>query len=321
MLTAWRVRICSVVLLALSLTVSAALSAAAEGKRSTSTSDGANAQNTSDSSAKVSASTSDGPSSAPQSSPPPQSSGGTDPCTYTTVDIAPGGPGDKTYFTQAAQAIADSQAKQGQPNWDQGSYVYVYCPGQAPYGYYSIPGAADAPPLPSVYDLAAQATQSVTVTTPPVNFSPYWPLNDGRYATLKNAETWVWIDPANWTGHTPRVEAGPVWVEATITPTQILITANDGSTEPATCDGPGTPITDGVPLSEPSPTCSLKFTKQTDGNTWPVTIQVIYSASWTGFNGATTVSGTLDNLISAPTTYPLAVLTSKTRLVDPNASD
>ncbi|GAB3293097.1 hypothetical protein GCM10027298_00540 [Epidermidibacterium keratini] len=260
--------------------------------------------------------------------------GAADPCVYqapsdaaadaaasaaSAVDEAASYAEIKSYADALAQAIHDQGAKQGSPNWEDGSVVVASCPG-GQSGYYAIPEAG-APALPSPAELAVQASASVTVVTPPVVFSPYWALDDGRFATLKNAETWVWIDPVDWSGYAPRVEAGPVWVEATITPIQIVVSPNDGVTEPVTCEGPGTPVGEGVPLSEPSPTCSLRFVQQTDGNSWPVGVQVVYSVSWVGFDGTVNVSGTLENLISAPATYPLAVLSSKTRLVDPNASD
>ena len=180
------------------------------------------------------------------------------------------------------------------------------------------PGAAAAA-LPSPSELAIQASTSVTLTTPPVSINPYWLRPDGRNATLKNAETWFWVDQANWVTHTPRVDAGPVWVEATITPTSIVITPNDGVTDMKTCKGKGTPLPQNPPpLSEPSPTCSVRFLNQTDGTTWPMTVHVVYSVTWTGFDGTNPVSGTLADISTAPVTYPIAVLTAKPVLVDPN---
>ena len=248
--------------------------------------------------------------------------GAADPCTYQDPGAAAAGVTAKNagaVVSAFIDAVRDYFASQGLPGWESGSMVVASCPGSTS-GYFAIPGAEQVA-LPSPVELAVQASASVTVVTPPVLFSPYWLLEDGRFATLKNAQTWVWIDPVNWTGHSPRVEAGPVWVEATITPVQIVVSPNDGVTEPVTCEGPGTPIGEGVPLSAPSPTCSVQFAQQTDGNTWPVGVQVVYSVSWVGFDGSVSVSGTLEDLVSAPATYPLAVLTSQTRLVDPNASD
>ena len=181
------------------------------------------------------------------------------------------------------------------------------------------PGPAAAPPPPPApIVLAQQAATSVTVVTPEISLDPFYQLQDGRRGTLKNIETWLWIDKASWTALTPRVEVGPVWVQATITPETILVEPNDGVTESYSCEGPGTPIPSGTPVDEPSPTCSLRFLQETDGGTWPVAVRVSYAVTWTGFDGASTVGGSLPNLTSAPTTVPLAVLTAKPELIDPN---
>lgn len=176
------------------------------------------------------------------------------------------------------------------------------------------PAAPAPPPPPSPLQLAQQASTSVQVTTPQVSFDPFYLLDDGRRATLKNAQTWIWM--TTWEGMNPRVEAGPVWIEATITPETIVVSPNDGVTDDYSCAGPGTPVPAGTPMDEPSPTCSIKFTQETDGGTWDVAVQVHYSVSWVGFDGAQTVSGTLPDLISAPAVYPLAVLTAKPELID-----
>ncbi len=153
------------------------------------------------------------------------------------------------------------------------------------------------------------------VVTPAVSMDPFYLLADGRRATLKNAETWLWA--TSWNSLTPRVEAGPVWIQATISPTTIVVHPNDGGVTPDySCAGPGTPIPPGTPMDKASPTCSLQFRQETDGSSWPVTVQARYSVSWVGFDGAQTVSGTLPDLTSAPAGYPLAVLTAKPELID-----
>ena len=179
-------------------------------------------------------------------------------------------------------------------------------------------GTAPAQVLPSPQALAQQAVTSVTVPAPEVSLDPFYLLDDGRRATLKNAQTWLWIDASQWVPLTPRVDVGPVWVQATITPQTILVNVDDGVTDAVSCDGPGTPIPAGTPMDQPSPTCSVQFTEQTDGGTVQVDVQVSYSVTWTGFDGAASVSGTLVDLVSAPTTIPLAVLAAKPELIDPN---
>ncbi|MFV0535114.1 MAG: hypothetical protein ACK5MR_15890 [Cumulibacter sp.] len=235
-----------------------------------------------------------------------------DPCTYTARNAETVG------WVSAARAISDLTATTAST----GSWYEQSCPERAVNLVGWAPPAEDTTeadaPLASPVSLAEQAVTSVTVTTPDVVLDPFYLLDDGRHATLKNAQTWIWIDPAQWTTLTPKVEVGPVWVEATITPQTIHVDPNDGVTPPYSCSGPGTPIPAGTPIDEASPTCSIQLTEPTDGDTWPVEVWVSYSASWEGFDGTQMVSGTLDDLVSAPTTIPLAVLTAKTELVDPN---
>lgn len=201
-----------------------------------------------------------------------------------------------------------------------GSWYERSCPGESVNTVgWSAPTDAPAPELPSPQELAQSAVTSVTVVTPEVSLDPFYLLQDGRRATLKNVHTWVWLNSAQWTTLTPRVEVGPVWVEATIAPHTIIINPNDGVTPQKTCAGPGTPIPAGTPMDQPSPTCSVQFTQETVGGSWSVTVQVAYSVTWTGFDGTSTVGGTLPDLVSAPTTIPIAVLTAKPELIDPNS--
>ncbi|WP_134324514.1 hypothetical protein [Cumulibacter soli] len=235
-----------------------------------------------------------------------------DPCTYTARNAETVG------WVSAARAISDLT----ETTASTGSWYEQSCPGRAVDLVGWAPPAEDTAeadaPLPSPVSLAEQAVTSVTVTTPDIVLDPFYLLDDGRHATLKNAQTWIWIDPAQWKTLTPKVEVGPVWVEATITPQTIHVDPNDGVTPPYSCSGPGTTIPASTPIDEASPTCSIQLTEPTDGDTWPVEVWVSYSASWEGFDGTQMVSGTLDDLVSAPTTIPLAVLTAKTELVDPN---
>lgn len=231
-----------------------------------------------------------------------------DPCSYTQIDVA-------NSMLSAGRVLDEVN----ETTTTTGVWYERSCPdGTVDTVSWTPPPGAAAPAsaLPSPQVLAQQAATSVTVTTPEVNLDPYYLLEDGRRATLKNAQTWFWMSPAEWVPLKPRVDVGPVWVEATITPHTIVLSANDGVTEAVSCAGPGTPIPVGTPLDEPSPTCSVQFTEQTDGDAWQVQVYVAYAVTWVGFDGTTSVSGTLPDLTSAPTTIPLAVLAAKPELID-----
>lgn len=229
-----------------------------------------------------------------------------DPCSYTPIDVV-------NSMLNANRVVSEIN----ETTTTTGSWYERSCPdgSVATVGWAPPPGAPEAA-LPAPQVLAQQAATSVTVTTPPVSLDPFYLLEDGRRATLKNAQTWLWVDAAHWVPLTPRVDVGPVWVQATITPQTIVVSVDDGVTGTYTCAGPGTPISPGTPVDEPSPTCSIQFTEQTDGGTWAVNVQVSYSVSWTGFDGTSSVSGTLPDLVSAPTTIQLAVLAAKPELID-----
>lgn len=230
-----------------------------------------------------------------------------DPCSYSQIDVA----NSMLNADRVTSEINETTTTTGV--WYERS-----CPdGTVDTVSWAPPGgAAPAPALPSPQVLAQQAITSVTVTTPEVSLDPFYLLDDGRRATLKNAQTWLWVDAAKWVPLTPRVDVGPVWVQATITPQTLIVSVDDGVTGPYSCVGPGTPIAASTPVDEPSPTCSLQFTEQTDGGTWSVNVQVSYAVSWVGFDGTTSVSGTLPDLVSAPITIPLAVLAAKPELID-----
>ncbi|WP_146135270.1 hypothetical protein [Antricoccus suffuscus] len=247
-----------------------------------------------------------------------------DPCSYASYAATPSNP-----YTGQAPDTGTKTYDQGRPppageTYESGYWVGSYCPGAAPTytwvrnGTPGVPGAPAAPVLADPQQLAVDLRSTTAVTTPALNINPYLVTPDGRRATMKNAYTWFWVDVASWSAVTPRIDAGPVWVEATITPVSLVIEPNDGTTPTKTCSGPGTPIGEGVPMSQPSPTCSVAFAAQTYGGTWPMTVHVVYSVTWTGFDGTQAVGGTLADITSPAVAYPIAVLTAKPELVDPN---
>ncbi len=247
-----------------------------------------------------------------------------DPCSYVASLATPAGTRTGQAPNGGTQQYATGSPPPAGETVDSGYWLIAYCPqGTATYtwvanGAPSVPGAPAAPVLADPQQLAMDLRSTTTVTTPAVNINPYLVTPDGRRATMKNAYTWFWVDPVSWASLTPRIDAGPVWVQATITPVSLVIEPHDGLTPAKTCTGPGTPISDGVPMSEPSPTCSVAFTAPTDGGTWPMSVHVVYSVTWTGFDGTEAVGGTLADIASPAVAYPIAVLTAKPELVDPN---
>lgn len=244
-----------------------------------------------------------------------------DPCSYASFPAVPGG----SFSGQAPDGAGTQEYSTVRPlpageTYDSGYWTASYCPGQPP-AYTWVQngvGAGAAPVLADPQQLAIQLRNTTTVTTPAVSINPYMSTPDGRMATLKNAHTWFWVDPSRWIPLVPRLDAGPVWAQATITPKSLVVDPGDGITPTKTCNGPGTPIGDGIPMNQPSPTCSVTFAQQTDGGTWPMSVHVVFSVTWTGFDGTQPVGGQLADITSPPVAHPIAVLTAKPELVDPN---
>lgn len=249
-----------------------------------------------------------------------------DPCLYEAFQAA----AVTSYNGVTPDQAGTSSKLQGMPppageTVNSGYWVAQWCPG-AGTTYSWVRNGDPAPaglaaPLADPRQLAITSAAQTAVTTPSVHVDPYLLAQDGvRYATLKNVHTWFWADQVSWQPiKPPRVTAGPVWVEITITPVALVIDPADGVSPVKVCDGPGTLLPANTPMSQPSPTCSVQFGQQTDGGTWPMTVSARYAVTWIGFDGAGPVTGTLPQLVAPPVAYPIAVLTAKPELVDPNS--
>lgn len=112
-----------------------------------------------------------------------------------------------------------------------------------------------------------------------------------------------WAARSQWRSISKRATSGPVWAEVTATPTTLVIRPGAGQAT-VTCKGPGTPY-------DPSPgdqrsACSYLFTRSSaglPGAHYKVTVSVVWTAAWTGSDGA---GGPLAPMTTS-TTFPLRI--------------
>ena len=137
--------------------------------------------------------------------------------------------------------------------------------------------------------LAQQAAGQLRLPLPTPAHSPDLRLGDGRAATLVGEHTWFWTPRADWHPYTARVQAGPVWAEATATPIRLVMQPGNG-TPPSSCPGPGTVYDRRYGLHAASPDCDVVYTHSSAGETtagWAITWQV----TWRGGIGPEPTQG------------------------------
>ncbi|MDP9074332.1 MAG: hypothetical protein M3N98_09195 [Actinomycetota bacterium] len=138
--------------------------------------------------------------------------------------------------------------------------------------------------------LLQQAKNHLTLPAPAVQLSPAADLR--QYVQMP---TWAWVPRSQWSPLTASAAAGPVSVNVTATPVRLAFTyqiSGDGSTGTATCNGPGTPYSDQLAVTEDpaqpilaaSPDCGWTWHESsvdTPDKRYAVTAHVVYQVVWT----------------------------------------
>lgn len=157
----------------------------------------------------------------------------------------------------------------GSPWLTAGQPIWVTNP-QAP----AAPAPAPAPlPIDPVL-LAQQAASELPLPTGGIEMAP--PVSAEQ---LVNVPTWLWLDPGTWQPLSATATAGPVSVEATAIPTEVLWDMGDG--HQITCPGPGTPYN----AQDPNATtdCSYTWTQSSadqPNGAYEVTATISWSVTW-----------------------------------------
>ncbi|GAA3588369.1 hypothetical protein GCM10022222_86150 [Amycolatopsis ultiminotia] len=168
--------------------------------------------------------------------------------------------------------------------------------------------AADAPPVPSPAELAAQAFEQLRLPLPVPRHSPDVRLPDGRAATIVGENTWLWTDRSVWKPAARRVQVGAVWAEVTAVPTGMTFTSGTGGS--TSCSGPGTAYQRSFGTHAASPDCGFVYTRSSyglPGEQARAEWSIAWSVHWTGSDGATNVGGDFPQMLSrASATFAVA---------------
>lgn len=169
-------------------------------------------------------------------------------------------------------------------------------------GFASVDGAvwlpqAQAPP-PQLADprvLAQSALERLPLATPEIQTAPSPP--DMSYVTL---DTWLWMDPGQFTTVSQTATAGPTSVTATARPVMARWTTGDGGS--TTCSSPGRPWTAG--LGESARTdCSYTWdmpSTQLRSGAYELTATLLFDVRWT-CSGACLITGGSLGQVPGPT--------------------
>jgi hypothetical protein len=167
-------------------------------------------------------------------------------------------------------------------SWEQRLDFY----GRYPSGGLYFTGTPPQPPPPplTVDQLLDVVRDELSVPAPQVGLSP-------TGFSLVNLDTWVWAEGGTFDPVQLRAESGPNWVEVTVTPQALALSAPHGRQTAPCLDG-GTPWT-GQPESV-DPTCAVTFGRAPGGRIQlPLTVTSQWTAAWRGQDGAGARNGTL----------------------------
>ncbi len=183
------------------------------------------------------------------------------------------------------------------------------CPAPDPSGG----GGPARPSYRSVPDLRLEALGKVDPPLPEVRHSFDQVAESGDVRAIVLAEQWWWLEspPAPVTA---RAEDGPVWVEVTATPGEMVLDPGDGS-GPLTCEAPGVAYDidvsyyDQVP-GEPKGACVHVYEQTSEAMT--ATVSMSWEFAWEGSTPSSgAMSGTMAPIArSESVTFPVREIQS-----------
>lgn len=153
--------------------------------------------------------------------------------------------------------------------------------------------SAEAPAGPAAAvdtaQLARQALQTLTIPPPAAGRYPAGTMRDGRPFTVVGAYTWFWTDPGSFRPLTARADAGGVWSQVTVTPTNLTFDPGDGAAA-VSCRGPGVAWQSGDGVWGASPAgCDYRYPHSSihqPGGEVTATYGINWSVTWTSSTGA-----------------------------------
>jgi hypothetical protein len=153
-----------------------------------------------------------------------------------------------------------------------------------------------ADPTPGQVGQTAEA--DLNLPAPTVSTAP----SGGK--AIVNLESWLWIDPADWTPITKSATADGITATATATPVSVVWDMGDGNQ--VTCDGPGVAYNNSTPDQDQRTTCGYTYQETSASGPdqkFTITTAIEYDVRWTSVG--VVGSGDLGIILGAST--PTAV--------------
>ena len=126
-------------------------------------------------------------------------------------------------------------------------------------------------------DQVAQMAVSDLVLPAP---SPSMAPSGGK--AVVNLESWLWINPVDWTPITAIATAGGITATATATPVSVVWAMGDGNH--VTCDGPGVAYNTSIPDQDQSTSCGHTYQETSASGAnhqFTITTTIEYDVTWT----------------------------------------
>ena len=157
------------------------------------------------------------------------------------------------------------------------------------------------PAEPTPGQVAQTAEADLNLPAPTVSTAP----SGGK--AIVSLESWLWIDPADWTPIQATATAGGITATATARAVAVVWDMGDGN-NPVTCNGPGVAYNTNIPDADQSTTCGYTY-QETSGNAphqqFTITTYIVYDVSWTSVGVAG--GGDLGDIAGQSTTTPVTV--------------
>jgi hypothetical protein len=136
---------------------------------------------------------------------------------------------------------------------------------------------------------------------------------DPTVGLVVKVATWFAVPAAQWTPIQATATALGTSVTVTATPGTLTFDPGDGAT-PVSCAGPGPVFDPSAGPSAAAPACSYSYhdasTAAPNGRSWPASLAVRWTVTWTASNGQ---SGALDPLV---TTTPVAAVVREYQAIE-----
>ena len=156
------------------------------------------------------------------------------------------------------------------------------------------------PVAPTPGQVGQTAESELNLPAPTVSTAP----SGGK--AIVSLESWLWIDPAEWTPITKSATADGITATATARAVAVVWDMGDGNK--VTCNGPGVAYNTSIPDADQSTTCGYTY-QETSGNApkqqFTITTYIVYDVSWTTVGVAG--GGDLGDIAGQSTATPVTV--------------